>query len=185
MRIVPFVLCLMITLPAAASDASRAAYARFKGLDSDGDRALDRREIVGARGAEALFVMLDADGDGRLALKEVEGAGGGGRVARFDAYDTNKDGFVARREFPTKPDPRLFAALDRDGDRRLALAEIRPGFAGYRPHAISGADSGRPAKRARTTESARTWCWVPAFGDDGWGLEAPVLWSGCRTTGQP
>lgn len=168
-------------LPAAASDSSRATYKSFKGLDRDGDRVLSRAELLARgkeKGADALFLMLDADGDGRLALKEVEGAGGGGRLGRFDAYDVNKDGFVARREFPLFPDPRLLAALDRDGDRRLTLGEIRPAFAGYRPRAAEP----MPKPVRRPQPQAAPWCWVPAIGDDGWGLEAPVLWASCRTT---
>lgn len=193
MRIGAYVVLVALALPISLSgplaaqlppsQSGRAALARFQDFDRDGDRALSRAELLARgrdKGADALFVMLDADGDGRLALKEVEGAGGGGRLARFDAYDVNKDGFVARREFPNFADPRLVAALDRDGDNRLALGEIRPAFAGFRPRRAKAAPlpvKTRPAERAPAA-----WCWVPAFGDDGWGLEAPVLWSGCRTT---
>ncbi len=179
---------LALPVPLAAqmgpSHSGRAALAQFRNFDRDGDRALSRAELLvrgREKGAEAMFVMLDADGDGRLALKEVEGAGGGGRVARFDAYDVNKDGFVARREFPNFPDPRLIAALDRNRDNRLALGEIRPAFAGFRPRMEKAA--AQPVKsRPAAAPVTKAWCWVPAFGDDGWGLEAPVLWSACRTT---
>lgn len=178
---------LALPVPLAAqmppSHSGRAAIARFQDFDRDGDRALGRAELWARgreKGAEALFIMLDADGDGRLSLKEVEGGGGGGRVARFDAYDVNQDGFVVRREFPNFTDPRLVAALDRDGDGRLALGEIRPAFAGFRPRVVKAPLL--PVTARPPPPAAKAWCWVPAFGDDGWGLEAPVLWSGCRTT---
>lgn len=187
MRIVLLILCGLLAWPAAAavgSESSRAAYARFKSFDRDGDRSLSRAELLSRgnrKGAETLFLLLDADGDGRLALKEVEAAGGGGRLGRFDAFDANKDGFVARGEFPTAPDPRLLAALDRDGDGRLALSELRPAFAGFRPRTHAAA----PTPPRRAPPPPATWCWVPAIGDDGWGLEAPVLWSSCHTTARP
>lgn len=188
MRMGPLVLVAALVLPAplaaqlSPSPGGRAALARFMDFDRDGDRALDRSELVARgrdKGADALFAMLDADADGRLSLKEVEGAGGGGRVARFDAYDANKDGFVLRREFPSFPDPRLVAALDRDGDRRLALGEIRPAFAGLRPRPVEPA-AAAPV-RPRPSRPAADLCWVPAIGDDGWGLEATVMWGRCRT----
>lgn len=188
MRMGPLVLLAALTLPVPLaaevppSQQGRAALARFQDFDRDGDRALGRAELLArgrAKGGEALFALLDADGDGRLSVKEVEGSGGGGRLARFEAYDVDKDGFVARREFPNFVDPVLVAALDRDGDGRLALGEIRPAFAGFRPRAARAEPE---PDRRRRVEPARTWCWVPAIGDDGWGLEAPVLWSACRTT---
>lgn len=179
-----------IALPAAASaetlppsPQNRAALGVFNRADRDGDRALSRAEILAQgreRAAGTLFRLLDADSDGALSLKEVEAGGGGARLGRFQAYDANRDGKVARGEFPNFADPLLLAALDRDGDRRLSLVEFRPAFAGTRPRAQAATPAPRQAGQA--APETRPWCWVPAFGDDGWGLEAPVLSSGrCRT----
>lgn len=188
MRMAPLVLLAAIALPVPLaaqlppSQQGRAALARFQDFDRNGDRALDRTELQArgrAKGAGTLFALLDADGDGRLSVKEVEGSGGGGRLGRFEAYDADKDGFVTAREFPNFPDPLLMAALDRDGDGRLALGELRPAFAGFRPRVATVEPEPDKARRA---EPGRTWCWVPAIGDDGWGLEAVVVWGKCRTT---
>lgn len=159
------------------SETGRKAVARFKALDHDGDRILSRKELGG--GSESLFVMLDADGDGRLSLREVEGAGGGRRLARFEAYDADKNAYLTRREFPARVDGRLFAAFDRDGDRHLALGEIRP--------SLGGGQGSRPdapmARKARPAPEDRPLCWVPNFGAaDDWLIEMPVLGSSyCRT----
>lgn len=164
------------------SQGGRSAFARFKALDTDGDRALSRAELSargGGKGASALFQMLDADGDGRLSLKEVEGAGGGARVSRFEAYDEDKSGYLTRAEFPAAIEARLFAALDRDGDRHLAMAEIRPSLGGWRGAEAKAA----PVHPARRTEYPPPLCWVPNFGDaDRWLIEMPVLAGPeCRT----
>jgi len=188
------VLVATVALPAAAaaqlpaSETGRSAFARFKSFDADGDRALSRGELAAPgreRGSASLFLMLDADGDGRLSVKEVEGRGGGGRLARFEAYDVNKDGYVTRREFPNFIDPKLVAALDRDGDGALALGEIRGSFAGWRPSAAEPRGERRPPKHAAAPAGRPApLCWVPNFGDaDDWLIEFPVIATGgrCRT----
>lgn len=157
------------------SQGGRSAFARFKAFDTNGDRALSRAELSargGGKGASALFQMLDADGDGKLSLKEVEGAGGGARVSRFEAYDKDKNGYLTRTEFPAAVEARLFAALDRDRDHRLAMAEIRPSLGGWRGAEAKAA----PVRVARQKEDDRPLCWVPNFGDaDRWLIEMPVL----------
>lgn len=177
-----------LTLPAAAlaaqapSESGRAAFARFKALDTDGDRVLGRAELARLgreRSADALFALLDADGDRRLSVKEVEAAGGPG-LARFQAYDANRDGVVTRQEFPSFADPLLLAALDGDGDGGLELRDLRPEFAGWRPAAPDQApEAARPAR-----DEPPPPCWVPNFGGgDDWMIEVPVVVSpaGCRT----
>lgn len=164
------------------SEGGRAAYGRFKALDRDGDRALSRAELL-SRGHEhasqTLFQLLDRDGNGAIAFKEMEHRGEAGRLGRFEAYDLNKDGVVTRKEFPVRLDPYLVKALDADRDGTLALAEAAPRFAGTRPRVAA-----EQAQRPRPTPDPmpRTWCWVPAIGDDGWGLEAPVLATRCRVS---
>ncbi|HLO76537.1 MAG TPA: EF-hand domain-containing protein [Magnetospirillum sp.] len=182
----PWVVAALI-LPAVAqaqlapSQGGRAALAAFNRLDGNGDRALGRDELAMVsrrKAADALFSLMDADGDGRLSVKEL-GAASGALLARFDAYDVNKDGFVSRQEFPNFVDPRLLEALDRDGDGRLSLAELRPAFAGSVARAV-------PVHSPRKTinkpaDSPQAWCWVTGFGSDRWTLEAPVTWGRCRT----
>lgn len=176
-----------LLLPQAAqahlepSVRGRTALAGFNRLDHDGDGALTLAELRGRgkeKGADALFALLDADGDGRLSVKEL-GAASGALLARFDAYDVNKDGFVARREFPNYVDPQLLTALDRNRDGRLALAELRPAMAGHRAEALPVATQG--PSRARAQPQAPSRCWIPGFGSHDWMLEAPVVWGPCRT----
>lgn len=190
MRSTILMVAAALTLPVSAgavlapSEPGRAAYARFKALDTDMDRAVSRAELLRQgreRAADTLFALLDGDGDGRLAVAEVEAAGGGARLARFQSYDVDRDGMVARREFPAFFDPLLFAALDGDGDGGLELRDVSPRFAGWRP-APARPDAAVPERPQRGED--RPVCWVPNFGDaDRWLIEVPVtgFGDGCRT----
>lgn len=183
--IIVAVLALPVTAHASLppSDTGRAAFAAFNSFDADLDRALSQGELL-VRGhqpaMDALFVMLDQNGDGRLSLQEMQGRGGA-QISRLDAYDANRDGYVTRQEFPNRLDPYLFTALDRTGDGRIELADIRPSFAGWRAQP-------RPEPRRAETVTARrevppptrTYCWVPVIGADGWQIEGPVVWEPCR-----
>lgn len=183
--------CLVVmaalTLPAAVyahtgtSKSGMMAVATFKTFDRNGDAGLSRAEMnVRGRekGSDALFVMMDADGDGKLSLKEFTGAGSGPLLGRFDAYDVDKNGYVARREFPNFVDPRLVAALDRDRDGLVALAEIRPAFAGSRVVPVKAGPERRKAVKPQAER--QSWCWITGFGSDQWTIEAPVTFDGCR-----
>ena len=176
-----------LLVPAAAlahlppSKGGRAALAAFNGLDRDGDRAVTLAELRARgreKGAEMLFIMLDADGDGRLEIAEL-GAASGALLARFDAYDADKNGVVTQREFPNFVDPVLVEALDRDRDGRLALSEVRPSFAGAQARTVPAAQP-RPARPA-AQPAPQAWCYVTGVGDDKWIIEAPVMWDACRT----
>ena len=177
-----------LAFPAAAyaqtgtSKSGMAAVATFKAFDRNGDAGLSRAEM-NARGREkgshALFALMDADGDGRLSLKEFTGSGSGPLLGRFDAYDVDKNGYVAQREFPNFVDPRLASALDRNRDGRVSLAEFRPAFAGSRVLAAKAEQE--PARRkAQPQLRGQSWCWVTGFGSDQWTIEAPVTFNGCR-----
>lgn len=179
-----------LVLPAAAhaqvapSQRGRAALASFNQLDRDGDGGLTLAELR-ARGkekaADLLFALLDADGDGRISVKEL-GAVNGALLARFDAYDVNKDGFVTRREFPNYVDPLLVAALDRNRDGRLSLAELRPAFAGSRTAAAQPVAAHKPARTKPADHTGQPTCWITGFGrHHQWTFEAPVTSQPCRT----
>jgi hypothetical protein len=163
------------------SESGRAALARFQSLDSNHDGGVAWTELD-ARGhayaADSLFLLLDADGDGRLSLKEVEGKGGGGRVARFDAYDVDKNGTVTRREFPAFADRLLFEALDRDRDRRLSLAELRPAFAGS--HVRREPEPFSSPQLAAPPPPRPSPCWIPSARAWRFDLEVPVTGGDCR-----
>lgn len=187
MRLSTLLVAAVFTLPAAThaalapSESGRAAFARFKAIDTDGDRILSRVELsrLGReRGADALFALLDADRDGALSVAEVAAAGGPG-LARFQAYDADRDGTVTRREFPRFADPLLLAALDGNRDGGLELRDLRPEFAGWRP-----APSEAPKAERADRREPLPLCWVPNFGGgDDWMIEMPVVVSrsGCVT----
>lgn len=177
----------LVVVPAAAlaqlppSKSGQAALAAFNSLDRDDDRALTLAELRARgreKGAEMLFVMLDANGNGRLEVKEL-GVASGAVLARFDAYDVDKNGYVSVREFPNFVDPVLVEALDRDGDGRLALSELRSSFAGARPRAEPVAEGRRDRRAAKPAPPV--WCYVTGFGNNKWVIEAPVVWDRCRT----
>ncbi|MBC7908707.1 MAG: EF-hand domain-containing protein [Rhodospirillaceae bacterium] len=163
------------------SKSGMAAVAMFKGFDRNGDAGLSRAELDGRgreKGSDALFALMDADSDGKLSLKEFTGSGSGPLLGRFDAYDVDKNGYVARREFPNFVDPRLAAALDRNRDGRVSLAEFRPAFAGSRVVQVRAQPERR--KAVRPERQGQVWCWVTGFGSDQWTIEAPVTFNGCR-----
>ncbi|MBC7953449.1 MAG: EF-hand domain-containing protein [Rhodospirillaceae bacterium] len=188
MRIPASLFAAVLALPVAAhaqmgtSKPGMAAVATFKGFDRNGDGGLSRAELNARgkeKGSDALFVLMDGDGDGRLSLKEFTGAGSGPLLGRFDAYDVDKNGYIVRREFPNFVDPRLVAALDRNRDRRISLAEIRPAFGGSR--VMTAKAEAEPARRkAAPPPQRQSWCWVTGFGDAQWIVEGPVTFDGCR-----
>lgn len=188
MRTAPcLVVMAALAFPVAAqahmgrSTSGIAAVATFKGLDRNGDAGLSQAELNKRgreKGSNALFALLDGDSDGRLSLKEFTGAGSGPLLGRFDAYDVDKNGYIVRREFPNFVDPRLVTALDRNRDGKVALAEIRPAFAGSRIEQARAEPMRR--KAVRPERQGQSWCWVTGFGSDQWTIEAPVTFDGCR-----
>lgn len=129
----------VITRAEAAARPRLAA--RFDRLDRNRDGRIDAAERAEHRGRRhrhggglERIVALDANGDGRIALTEAAGS----RLAvHFARLDTNRDGYLVRREFEAGMERmrrerarqheqrwrEKFAQADRTGDGRLSRAE--------------------------------------------------------------
>jgi Ca2+-binding EF-hand superfamily protein len=110
---------------------------RFNEADADKDGALDRKEAEKSRFFPRLFDPADRDGDETLTRRELTGfldrsvdatesrlmvtAGDSGRNV-FELLDTDHDGRLGRRELRSAV--KRLKAFDRDGDGRVALAEL-------------------------------------------------------------
>ncbi|MGE4219377.1 MAG: EF-hand domain-containing protein [Alphaproteobacteria bacterium] len=104
----------------------------FAGLDRNGDGAVDRAEWSAASAER--FAGLDANGDGRLNMVEIATIpvtpGPSAQRLRetrqreYQAMDADGDGEVSREEYLAVSLTR-FQALDRNGDQRIAEAEVR------------------------------------------------------------
>lgn len=140
----------------AIDRAEAAAHPRmaehFDTMDKNGDGRIDASERPhwkkgrrgghgGGHGAGMGHVLkLDTDGDGRIS--KVEAAGNERLAARFDATDTNRDGYLVRSELMAAAQARRtewqakhaermqqkFAEADADNDGRLSRAEVESGL---------------------------------------------------------
>jgi Ca2+-binding EF-hand superfamily protein len=172
------------------SVGGRAALATFNRLDRNRDGGITVAELnrLGKeKAADTLFQLLDVNGNGKIPIKELS-ANNNALMARLDAYDVNKDGYVTRREFPNWVDPLLVAALDRNHDGMLSLSELRPAFAGAHVTQPAPQPQVRQAAAKKAEPNNLPYCWVPRFrhGDSDekhhrWLLQGPVVWSSCRT----
>ncbi len=120
---------------AAASDVE-GVRAKFREMDTNGDRSLQFSEIQAARAA--IFDRLDANRNALLdadeiatvrKIAEAKGARGGLLAgtdfqARAVEIDTDRDGKITRVEFVAYIPARLKAA-DKDGNQTLSLGELR------------------------------------------------------------
>jgi len=167
-----------------ASERGRIALASFNTIDSNGDGGLSLAELraLGPKGGAALFDLLDTGTAGRLWLTDFAHRRNPALLARLKAEDPKGRGYVERAQFVDKRvDPVLFAALDRDGDGRLSMAELRPTFAGLRappPAPPSGRQAWEPEAEPLPI------CWVPVISRSrGAFVAMPVIVSpeGCRT----
>ena len=120
----------------------------FDTMDKNGDGRIDASERPqwkkggrgGHRGGMGHVLKLDTDGDGRISKVEV--AGNERFAARFDATDTNRDGYLVRSELMAGAEARRaewqakhtermqqkFTEADADKDGRLSRAEVESGM---------------------------------------------------------
>ncbi len=123
----------------AAADPKLAGA--FDQIDTDKDGKLSRAELPrhhGKRGQgprDFALAKLDADKDGRISRDEAKAEPK--FAERFDAMDTNKDGFVDRVDFQARAKQhrdQWFAGADTDKDGKLSKAEFDAASAERGPH---------------------------------------------------
>lgn len=130
--------CVTAAGGAHASDVE-GVRAKFREIDTNGDRMIQFSEIEAARAK--IFDRMDANGNGVLDQAEIDTvrkvaasrgqkSGKPGFLAGFDAsgrmklMDTNGDGAISRAEFAGFIPPEMRAA-DKDGDNALSIKEMR------------------------------------------------------------
>jgi len=130
--------CVTAAGGAHASDVE-GVRAKFREIDTNGDRAMQFSEIEAARAK--IFGRMDANGNGVLDQAEIDTvrkvaaaqgkkSGNPGFLAAFDAsgrmtlMDTNGDGAISRAEFAGFIPPEMRRA-DSNGDNALSIKEMR------------------------------------------------------------
>lgn len=142
-RLVAAAVCGLFCVGAAAASDVEGVRARFKEMDTNGDRALQFSEIQAARAN--IFDRMDVDGNAILDRDEIENVrkvarshaaqsrkgsrqggflGDGNLAERARLIDADGDGKISRAEFVAYLPERLRAA-DKDGNQTLSLRELR------------------------------------------------------------
>lgn len=143
---------LAATTPAQAQNPGAKYREMFLQLDANADTVLERDEIPesGRAAFDRLLKRGDANKNGKLEADELRGLGQklaaletpASALARFAAMDKDKDGKVARSEFPGAP--ARFEQIDADKDGSLTTEEISAFFT---------AQAGESAKETPKSES--------------------------------
>ncbi len=124
-RTITTALALSLTTAAMASETGQAkpqvhvdrssksvsGEVLFMRYDTNKDGKVTPEEF---RGGKTLFTAYDANGDGVLTLEEVKAATKAASKPNFRALDTDKDGYVTRREWQGTQEE--FDAVDLDND---------------------------------------------------------------------
>jgi Ca2+-binding EF-hand superfamily protein len=109
--------------------AARQAMASAKGgkRDGDGDGRISREEAAKMPHLAKKFDALDTNKDGYLTRDEMRAARAEHMKMRFDSIDSDKDGFLSRAEVESRA-PMLkehFNRIDTNGDGKLSPAELQ------------------------------------------------------------
>lgn len=102
---------------------------RFAAMDTNGDGQLSRDEMRAAAPARRDGANrrerpnLDTNGDGKISLAEMQASRPNATSERFNALDSDHDGFLSRDEIASQR--QRFDALDSDSSGGTSLDEIR------------------------------------------------------------
>jgi hypothetical protein len=130
--------CGLVCVGAAAASDVEGVRAKFKEMDTNGDRSLQFTEIQAARAN--IFDRMDVNGNAMLDRDEIEKVrkaaqshkgsrqggflGEGNLAERARLIDADGNAKISRAEFAAYLPPRLRAA-DKDGNQTLSLRELR------------------------------------------------------------
>ncbi len=98
---------------------SAASRAQFNALDRDNNGYVDKDEARVNNFYRSSFARLDADNDGKIFLKEVLAF----QKATRELTERSKNSCISLNV--SSDDRGLFGLLDRDGDQRLSVRELR------------------------------------------------------------
>lgn len=101
------------------SPKAQNAEALFARYDTNKDGQVTPEEF---RGGKTLFTAYDADRNGVLTIEEIKAAKAGSNRPNFRALDSDKDGFVTRREWQGTQEE--FDAVDVDNDGVWSRADL-------------------------------------------------------------
>lgn len=97
--------------------------------DTNGDGALTKDEVLGARAEQ--FKKFDSDGDGMLTLDEYQGlwmdAMRERMVDRFQQHDDDGDGKISAEDFSERYG-RMMTWMDRNEDGKIDRDDMRRGY---------------------------------------------------------